>query len=146
MKAEGKRDFDVFSFFRSGWRAWVGRLVRGEKTVIRIRGEELPMFTLQFGGKFETLMDNSLTKGVGSPRHARPEQPRLAFPSLPLAASSPTPPSLPSPSFPPSKNTHALLSSPALSHMRSCIDYVSCASLKICPISTSRQRDRLRRT
>lgn len=55
------------------------------------------MFTLQFGGKFETLMDNSLTKGVGSPRHARPEQPRLAFPSLPLASSSSTPPSLPLP-------------------------------------------------
>ncbi|KAK4306960.1 hypothetical protein Pmani_021250 [Petrolisthes manimaculis] len=32
------------------------------KTVIRIRGEKLPMFTLQFGGKFETLMDNSLTE------------------------------------------------------------------------------------
>lgn len=42
------------------------------------------MFTLQFGGEFETLMDNSLTEGVGSPGHARPEQPRLSLPSFPF--------------------------------------------------------------
>lgn len=39
------------------------------------------MFTLQFGGEFETLMDNSLTECVGSPCHDHQDDP----PSLPLS-------------------------------------------------------------
>lgn len=86
------------------------------------------MFTLQFGGEFETLMDNSLTKGVGSPRHARPEQPRLSFPSRPFL----TLPNLAP--FPPSREEHSRPPfRPALSHMRSRIDQASCAIAKDLP-------------
>lgn len=79
------------------------------------------MFALQFGGEFETLMDNSLTKGVGSPRHARPSQPRLSLsPSLPLPSHVP-PSSAPS-RLPPRALTHTHIFSLAVSHTSGFID------------------------